>query len=71
MSSPKGVYTVRRGPGISEMLFSRERTGGTRDRNEEIRRRKTRRVVTLKLKKCSDDWDRCQWKCMLFKVMLL
>lgn len=33
--------------------------------------RKTRGVVTLKLKKCPDGQDGCQWKCMLCKVMLL
>lgn len=34
-------------------------------------RRKTRRVVTLKLRKCPDGWDGCQWKYMLFKAVLL
>lgn len=48
-----------------------EEKAGRRDRSDQMGRRKTRRVVTLKLKKCPDGHDGCQWKCMLFKVMLL
>lgn len=36
-----------------------------------VGRRKTSRVVTLKLKKCPNGRDGCQWKYMQFKVILL
>lgn len=26
--------------------------------------------MTLKLEKCSGDWDGCQWKCMLFNAVV-